>query len=224
MIQADRSILQRLVMAYQAGREVNLKSILQHELLPVPLSLAEMNSELRTGDKSSLMNLITTDIDCPSSIEHQKETSLLIIDGQALVVTLGRPENIATFGDFARLFIQNVEKSGTKFKRVDIVFDRYRDSSIKAATRQKRAKKLCPIRRVIENEHVPLPKNWKNFLALPENKANLASFLSEQISSHTFQNIEVVVAGGFFDERKVVSSNSLRDVTPLESSHEEADT
>jgi hypothetical protein len=43
VLKADRSILQRLVIAYEAGRQVDLQSVLKHELVYVPVSLAEMN-------------------------------------------------------------------------------------------------------------------------------------------------------------------------------------
>ncbi|KAL5015621.1 hypothetical protein ScPMuIL_007291, partial [Solemya velum] len=42
ILKADRNVL-RLVMAYEAGRSVDLRSILKYELLPVPVSLVEMN-------------------------------------------------------------------------------------------------------------------------------------------------------------------------------------
>lgn len=42
-VKGDRSILQILFTAYEAGRYVYLEEILQHELLSVPVSLAETN-------------------------------------------------------------------------------------------------------------------------------------------------------------------------------------
>ncbi|MGH0123575.1 UNVERIFIED_CONTAM: hypothetical protein FKN15_037020 [Acipenser sinensis] len=102
--------------------------------------------------------------------------------------------------------------------------DRYQEKSIKARTRKKRSKRSRPIRHVIENRDVPLPKKWTNFLALPENKADLAHFLSAQHISCNYTNIEVVAAGGFEDKREVISTNPSTDVTPLQASHEEADT
>ena len=49
IIRADRLVLQRLLTAYEAGRNAKLPEILKHELLPVPVALAEMNGNLRTG-------------------------------------------------------------------------------------------------------------------------------------------------------------------------------
>ena len=54
IIRADRLVLQRLLTAYEAGRSINLPEILKHELLPVPVALAEMNGNLRAGAKSIL--------------------------------------------------------------------------------------------------------------------------------------------------------------------------
>ena len=45
VIKADIEIMQRIIVAYEAGRNVDLGSILNHELLPVLLALAEMNGK-----------------------------------------------------------------------------------------------------------------------------------------------------------------------------------
>lgn len=42
VLKTDQKFLQRLVAAYASGRAINLDNVLNHELLPVPISLAEM--------------------------------------------------------------------------------------------------------------------------------------------------------------------------------------
>jgi len=69
ILRADRNVLQRLIIAYEAGRKVDLHSVLKYELLPVPVALAEMNGSFRSGQKSVLADLITSGINCPSEIE-----------------------------------------------------------------------------------------------------------------------------------------------------------
>ena len=69
VMKADRNVLRRLITSYEAGRSVDLSSVLKHELLPVPVSLAEMNGTLRTGNKSELANVMTEDINCPETIQ-----------------------------------------------------------------------------------------------------------------------------------------------------------
>lgn len=69
VLQADRCILQRLIAAYQAGRNVNMEEILQHELMSVPLSLAETNGMLRSGDKKIIADLLLEGTVCPPNIQ-----------------------------------------------------------------------------------------------------------------------------------------------------------
>lgn len=224
ILKADRNLFQRLVTAYEAGRSVDMQAVLKHELLPVPISLAEMNGTLRTGNKSVLADKLTEDIVCPEAIELHHSSSCLIIDGQALVVALGKPDKAVTFGDLADTYVRAVLKAGSNYQRIDIVFDRYRDETIKGATRTRRTKAAQPIRRVVEGRDVPLPKNWTHFLSLPENKIDLAHLLSEELCSQAPDDKEIVVAGGFKDELEVRSSKTTTDLTHLRATHEEADT
>jgi len=53
-INADRKVLQTLISAYEAGRDVNLSEVMTHELLPMPQALAEMNGSLQTGSEAIL--------------------------------------------------------------------------------------------------------------------------------------------------------------------------
>jgi len=225
-IKADRKILQRLITAYEAGRDVNLDEILCHELLPVPLALAEMNGNLRSGSKAIFSQVLTADVPCPPMLEQGElgGQATLIIDGQAMVIALGRPHGAVTFGDFADHFVTGVLQSGAPYKRIDILFDRYYDISIKAGTRKKRGCGARPIRRPIENRNVPLPIRWDNFLAHPDNKADLARFLSQQLILCAPNNKIIVVGGGFSEEERVEASVPDVETDMLEAKHEEADT
>ncbi len=225
LMRADRLVLQRLISAYEAGRTIDLDQILKHELLSVPVALAEMNGTLRSGSKALLTEAITSGISCPSTLSSMDvQNSSLIIDGQALVVAIGKPPGLVTFGDFANTFVQAVLKAGANFCRIDVVFDRYYKVSIKSGTRTRRCQGTAPIRRVIEHRNVPLQSNWKNFLGLSENKADLAAFLSQQLIVQAPSSKIIVVAGGFSDEEMAESSKSDVDTTQLEARHEEADT
>ena len=129
-----------------------------------------------------------------------------------------------TFGDYADIYVQTVLTSGQNYQHIDVVFDRYRDDTIKSGTRTRRTQAARPIRRVIESRDVPLPNNWTNFLSLSEIKADLAHFLSEELCSQAPNEKEIVVAGGFRDEREVRSSKPTTDITQLRAIHEEAET
>ena len=62
VIVADRCLLQKLIVAYKAGRKVNLSVILQHELLPMPVSLANTDGTLQSGQKSIITDVLTKDV------------------------------------------------------------------------------------------------------------------------------------------------------------------
>ena len=171
-----------------------------------------------------LYNVMTEDIHCPETIQLHATSSFLIIDGQALVVALGKPDAAVTFGDLADTYVKSVLKAGSEYHRIDVVFDKYRDETIKGTTRTRRSKTARPIRRLVEGRDVPLPKNWSNFLSLADNKADLAHFLSEELCSQAHVYKEIVVDGGFRDELQVKSSTCTIDLGPLKSTHEEADT
>ena len=225
-IKVDRNILQRLITAYRAGRDVNLENILQHELMTIPLSLAITDGILHSTNKSVLANILTQQVEISANNAVDEASSCLLIDGQALVMALGKPPGIKTFGDFANIFTETVFKMGAKYQRIDVVFDRYLDESIKSGTRVKRKQRHRPVRSKIENDStVPLPSDWSSFTALEENKADLAILLSTHlIKYNSTESPVIVVAGGFNESTTVTSSDPDLDVSSLQADHEEGDT
>ena len=124
VMKADRNVLRRQITSYETGRLVDLSSVLKHELLPLPVSLAEMNGTLRTGNKSELANVVTEYIYYPETIQLHATSSFLIIDGQALAVALGKPDAAVTFGDLADTYVKTMLKAGSEYHKIDVVFDR----------------------------------------------------------------------------------------------------
>ncbi len=106
----------------------------------------------------------------------------------------------------------------------DVIFDRYRPESIKAGTRTKRKKGKRPVRRQIESESVPLPSDWSNFMALEDNKADLALLLSNYLIDHSLVVKQWILLEDYPKLRSVKSSDPTLDMSMLEADHEEADT
>ena len=71
---------------------------------------------------------------------------------------------------------------------------------------------------------MPLPARWDNFLAHPDNKADLARLWSQQLLLQAPQNKPSVVAGGFGNEKMVEASLTTVETDRLEARHDEADT
>jgi len=105
-----------------------------------------------------------------------------LIDGQGLVQAIGRPNDANTFFDLADSFFRAVcSKPGA---RIDLVFDRYLDESIKGGTRNRRTcgNRNRHIRRIIE----------KQFMGLSKNTSNLADFLSNELMDlYLFLNVKL---------------------------------
>jgi hypothetical protein len=227
LAKADRNLFQRLLVAKDSGRDINLKGLLEHELSPIPLSLACTSQQLRSADKAPLGKILGQDATVSSLPSANNIATCTVIDGQALVQAMGKTAQCKTFGDFAEKFSMRVfDYLGPYSPRVDVVFDRYQQLSIKASTRQKRAgADSRPIRRIVDSCAVPMVTNWKQFIDLPDNKSNLSHFLSEQlmVKAQAFEHYEVIVGGGF-EEVDEVRSSTGHDVSCLQSTHEEADT
>ncbi len=100
VLEADRTVLQRMLLAYEAGRNVGLGNIMTHELMLVPIALADTSGALRNGDKSLLVEVLTKGVECPPSIDMDG-TSCFIIDMQALIWDVGKLSECATFGTYA---------------------------------------------------------------------------------------------------------------------------
>ena len=226
-VKADRNLFQHLLVSKEAGREVDLKEILSHELSPVPLSLADTSGAMQSTNKAALRNILQTRTTVEKRPPIANLKTCVIIDGQALVQAIGKLANAQNFGQLADRFVASIfSQFSDTCSRIDIVFDRYEAHTIKDTTRILRTRKTQPIRRKVDNRDVPLPVNWRQFIDLPENKQDLEHFLSMELirqARSTQPNREVVTSGRFHDRTAAESSRGT-DVNSLKSNHNEADT
>ena len=222
-----RKLFRRLMIAIQAGREINLQEISEYELTSTPMSICDNNGNLRQPEnKAALQPLILGDVKPLTALPKSTLKTCTIIDGHALIQKIGKPKGCANYGDVADRFSAAVRSHFSRGSaRVDVVFDVYIQCSAKNQTRDKRAKNKTGIRRIIDRREVPLPTNWTTFICMNENKSNLAEFLTNELF-HAIGNLttggELIVSGGRTNTEDVVSSR--REVPELHSSQEEADT
>lgn len=97
---------------------------------------------------------------------------------------------VITFHEYADLvFIPYVKGQLQHVQRLDIICDKYIIKCLKAMTREKRGRGICP--------HVlsltTVKKNWKEFLFVDKSKKELFSFLAEQISPVEFGDGKQVI-------------------------------
>lgn len=87
--------------------------------------------------------------------EKKPETDVLIVD--SLVNTV-RPKTPKTFAEYARNdILPEVEYFGVTYKRTDIIFDVYHQSSLKSEARSKLGKAM---RRIVTTKS-KTPRNWE---------------------------------------------------------------
>ena len=170
----DCALFSRLYIACQS-REGNLQEFFKDENYPWPLSLAQA-SRLREGQKSDPVKCMEK---TSTPTAESPEVDIALLDG-AVVVQMESPGAARTFQEYAdNVFMPHIMKQLQPVKRVDIIWDVYRQDSLKAATREKRGSGTC--RRVTSSSHIL--KNWKSFLRVNENKTELFHFLAKQVES-----------------------------------------
>lgn len=211
-LKSDCALFSRLYIACQT-RDGDLENFFQHENHAYPPALSQLG-KLRLGTKADLTDclekLCTSEGEAPT-------VDVIILDGAA-VVNMLRPVGAKTFQDYATLvFLPYIKAQLSKVTRVDIIWDVYRQDSLKCTTREKRGKGVR--RRVTAANSIP--GNWQEFLRIDDNKTELFDFLAHQVVENLSTEKEVFSTCG----EKVLCSRVHQDVSSLSPcNHEEADT
>ena len=128
----------------------------------LPPSLSDM-VDLRHGTKSN-------SVSCVESLMAVQQTDMPDVDAKllmGLVVNILSPKASSTSNDYAaNVFLPYLIKLLQTSARVDAVWDRYIEGSLKSSTRGKRDSGS----RIIFKSTTPAPKNWQIFLRVDENK------------------------------------------------------
>ena len=110
---------------------MDLPTTLKHELILIPPALAEANGNLHSGSRGILFQVLKHEVPCPHCLDTPDlGESATLVDGQALVFATGMPQHAANFGDLADTFIRSLLQAGRAFKHINIVFERYNETSI----------------------------------------------------------------------------------------------
>uniref|UniRef100_UPI00358F5653 uncharacterized protein n=1 Tax=Myxine glutinosa TaxID=7769 RepID=UPI00358F5653 len=131
----------------------------------------------------------------------------------------------ASFGEDSKSISSAVLREGRVNCRIDVVFDVYKENSIKNAERVKRGSESAMTFGKIASGH--RLKQWKSFLHCGNNKTQLIDFLVEEWSNdqslrERLDRKELFLTHG--DQCTRVTKDSVSDVQDLQSSQEEEDT
>jgi len=221
ILKADRSLFGRIIILGQ-NRKIEIRELLQYSLGPMPWSLATPEGLPRKTNKATLANHLQKDVQLADSLPRN---SASIIDGMSLVQKLAVGGQ-TTFRMIASSLLSMALRESPQSKRIDIVFDTYREISIKNAERSIRGQ--VPGVQFSDIRAAQLVKQWKKFLSEVKNKTSLIMFLLEEWKTKEYtdrlQREDKVVYVTSEKECWKISPESADEVTELFSSQEEADT
>lgn len=221
-------VQQSFMLASQ--RDFDLKELASHEILDYPKYIFDKHGFYRKSQKSSLALEIEKNSNCTSQdIVHSNiNPKIYLVDGMALVYQI-QLNKFSTFGDFAAAFFKKVTAflSQTSVTRIDVVFDRYDDISIKFVESKLRSKGRNTKQVMITSPLAKIPADCKDFFTSTENKLQLVKFLCKYAPTYAevSENSELYICGGFDDPTKCykLQGGNFTEVTNLKSNHLEAD-
>ena len=213
-LKKDRDLFMRLYSACQT-RGGDLDQLFSHEIQAVPPALS-CGGKQRIGTKADLLYCFESCV--ASKPQSTPEVDAIILDG-AVVVHMLHPGTVKTFQEYADfVFGLYISSQIDKTSRVDVVWDVYLPESLKGTTRQKREKGFR--RRVFPS--TTIPKSWKDFLRVDDNKTELFKFLTQHVTCLTVDEGKVLYATSAQDVLSSTCQAELSNLTPY--SQEEADT
>ena len=155
------------------SRKCDLQAFFRHENKNCPPSLSQKGM-LYSAVKSQLLDILEQG---RNTTYDQPNADTVIIDGAALI-NANSPGSAKTFDNYAaEVIVPHIESCAQKYSRVDVVFDIYRQDSLKGETRLNRG---TGVRRKVVGNSRP-PKSWHNFLRCDENKTEIFGFLADKI-------------------------------------------
>ena len=145
--------------------------ILAHPLSPLPWALANADGSLRKTNKAALARELERNF---SAAEDISDRSTCIIDGMSLVQKMN--SNNKTFAQLAESVMSLVLHDGSQSHRIEVVFDVYRDTSIKNAERCKRGSSTSiQYRNITEGHNIQQVIEWMRTPPAPDAVLELLS-------------------------------------------------
>jgi len=171
ILNADRKLFGQMILVAE-NRKLHIRDVLTHPLGPLPWALANGDGTLRKTNKAALARELEKSV---SAAEVIPESSATVIDGMSLVQKL--KGNDKTYAELAETALSHVLHGGAKSSRIDVVFDVYKETSIKDAERVKRGADTGIQFKNIASGHKI--QQWRKLLSSPSNKTSLTKFLGE---------------------------------------------
>lgn len=181
-INADRDLFGRLLIAANA-RQINLKEVLHYELAPISCALAQQDGSLRKTTKSVLSTIIEEEVNVIPQLLASARQTIFILDGMATVQVV-KASGASTLGDLSLkyfdIFTAPLSLRNCNCSEVQIVFDQYKETSVKPRERASRGASTA-LEVQISSRSTPVPKQWGKYTFNPQNKENLCDYLTKSM-------------------------------------------
>ena len=185
----DETIKALMFIEYGCHRGFTVEELLQHEITNSAFFLVDKDGYLRKSAKSQLgteLLKLCPQIDIKGPVTPP-QTHAIIIDFMALVrkVSLKKLDPpIKTFHDFANALTFMVTKAGGDCDEIHVVFDTYREDSIKHGERERRgkSKNMVVLDVVSPNQNVPVV--LENFWSSSISKTAFQAFYVEWLTTN----------------------------------------
>jgi hypothetical protein len=217
VLKCDRGVFARMAIIAQI-RQLDLREVFSFPLGPLPWALAAPDGSLRKTSKCKLLEALSTETEPP----NLQGNSAMIIDGMDLLQKLIHPPT--TFGSLAETILSTGILLSPGCQRIDIVFDTYKDTSIKSLEREQRARVVLEERldNLSAGQRI---RNWKGLLSSSKGKKAMLHFLCKEMKDEKYSRklVQRLIVS-FESECFCLTNNGVSSVAELISSQEEADT
>lgn len=157
------------------SRNIDLKDVLSYELSAVPSSIAYSDGSPKKTNKSVLLDVLENQIESESRLPDPSshKTTAYLFDAMS-VIQMIKSCGSSTFGNLALKYYEQFTRPlrQNDCRRIDIVFDRYNDVSIKNQERCKRGE-AGHMQVIIQGPDTPIPKQWSKYISSSHNKTDL---------------------------------------------------
>ena len=217
ILKADRNRFAQMILIAE-NRKLQMREVLSHPLGPLPWALPTADGSLRKTNKVALAKELQKSIPFADVI---LQPSACMIDAMALVQRL-KGDN-KTFAEVAESLLCLVLHEGSNSQTIDVIFDVYKENSIKNAEREKRGAEFGNELRNIQSEHKV--QQWRNFLLNPKNKKAFTEFVVKEWKQDKYRTkLTGKVLFVTCESDCEITSQAANIVDELNSTQEEADT
>lgn len=218
ILKADRKVFGRMVLIAQTRKNLSMQEVLGHPLGPLPWSLATEDGLPRKTNKA----VLAKELQKGAIAENIPQPSATVIDGMALIQKTRGDQK--TFGNIANAILLSALREGAASQRVDIVFDVYREHSIKNPERSRRQSERPITYKNITSHQII--RQWRRFLASTDNKNELVAYLAKEWQHPQYRALlqSKVLYVTCAESCTKITDTIIENVPELKSSQEEADT